>query len=85
MSFEEILSKLNRNTTKYITVTGGEPLSQKNVHSFMSELCDLEYSVSLETSNAITIEEVDPRVSIILDIKTPGSKESDKNISKRMF
>ena len=80
MSFEEILSKLNRNTTKYITITGGEPLSQKNVQSLMKELCDLKYSVSLETSNAITIEDVDPRVSIILDIKTPGSLESNKNL-----
>ena len=80
MSFEEILSKLNRDTTKYITITGGEPLSQKNVQSLMKELCDLKYSVSLETSNAITIEDVDPRVSIILDIKTPGSLESDKNL-----
>lgn len=80
MSFEEILSKLNRDTTKYITITGGEPLSQKNVQSLMKELCDLNYSVSLETSNAITIEDVDSRVSIILDIKTPGSMESDKNL-----
>ena len=80
MSFEEILSKLNRDTTKYITITGGEPLSQKNVQSLMKELCDLNYSVSLETSNAITIEDVDSRVSIILDIKTPGSQESDKNL-----
>jgi 7-carboxy-7-deazaguanine synthase len=80
MSFEEILSKLNRNTTKYITITGGEPLSQKNVQSLMKELCDLNFSVSLETSNAITIEDVDSRVSIILDIKTPGSLESDKNL-----
>ena len=80
MSFEEILSKLNRDTTKYITITGGEPLSQKNVQSLMKELCDLKYSVSLETSNAITIEDVDSRVSIILDIKTPGSQESDKNL-----
>ena len=46
----------------------------------MKELCDLNYSVSLETSNAITIEDVDSRVSIILDIKTPGSLESDKNL-----
>ena len=80
MSFEEILSKLNRDTTKYITITGGEPLSQKNVQSLMKELCDLNYSVSLETSNAITIEDVGSRVSIILDIKTPGSLESDKNL-----
>ena len=81
MSFKEILSKLNKETTKYITITGGEPLYQKNVLSFMKDLCDLNYSVSLETSNAVPIDDVDSRVSIILDIKTPGSKESDKNLT----
>ncbi len=80
MSFEEILLKLNKKTTKYITVTGGEPLSQKNIFSFMKELCNQGYSVSLETSNALPIDKVDSRVSIILDIKTPGSRESDKNL-----
>ncbi len=48
----------------------------------MKELCDLEYSVSIETSNAYTIEEIDPRVSVILDIKTPASNEADKNLVK---
>jgi 7-carboxy-7-deazaguanine synthase len=81
MSFKEILSKLNNERTKYITITGGEPLSQKNVNSFMKDLCDLNYSVSLETSNALPIDNVDSRVSIILDIKTPGSNESDKNLT----
>ena len=80
MSFEDILSKLNKKITKYVTVTGGEPLSQKNVFSFMKDLCDLKYSVSLETSNALPIDDVDHRVSIILDIKTPASMESDKNL-----
>jgi 7-carboxy-7-deazaguanine synthase len=80
MSFKEILSKLNKETTKYITVTGGEPLSQKNALCFMKDLCDLNYSVSLETSNALPIDDVDSRVSIILDIKTPGSNEADKNL-----
>ena len=81
MSFKEILSKLNNERTKYITITGGEPLSQKNVNSFMKDLCDLNYSVSLETSNAMPIDNVDSRVSIILDIKTHRSNESDKNLT----
>ena len=79
-SFDEVLFEINQNKTKYITITGGEPLAQKNVLLFMKELCDLKYSVSIETSNAYTIEEIDPRVSIILDIKTPASNEAEKNI-----
>ncbi len=79
-SFDEVLFEINQNKTKYITITGGEPLAQKNILLFMKELCDLKYSVSIETSNAYTIEEIDPRVSIILDIKTPASNEAEKNI-----
>ena len=78
--FDEVLLEINQNKTKYITITGGEPLAQKNILLFMKELCDLKYSVSIETSNAYTIEEIDSRVSIILDIKTPASNEADKNI-----
>tara|TARA_B100000900_G_scaffold331709_1_gene292448 strand:- start:613 stop:1254 length:642 start_codon:yes stop_codon:yes gene_type:complete len=81
-SFDEILSEINQNETKYITITGGEPLAQKNILLFMKELCDLKYNVSIETSNAYTIETIDSRVSIILDIKTPASNEADKNIVK---
>ena len=81
-SFDEILIEINQNKTKYITITGGEPLAQKNILLFMKELCDLEYSVSIETSNAYTIEEIDSRVSVILDIKTPASNEADKNLVK---
>ena len=81
-SFDEILIEIDQNKTKYITITGGEPLAQKNILLFMKELCDLKYSVSIETSNAYTIEEIDPRVSIILDIKTPASNEADKNLVK---
>lgn len=80
MTFDEIISKLNINLTKFVTVTGGEPLAQKNVLFFMSKLCDLGYSVSIETSNCISIKDIDSRVSIILDVKTPGSQEEDKNM-----
>ena len=80
MSFTEIISNIKKNNTKYVTVTGGEPLAQKNVLVFLKHLCDLDFSVSMETSNAFDISEIDSRVSIILDVKTPASNESDKNI-----
>ena len=79
-SFDEIIEEIKKNKTKYVTITGGEPLAQKNTLLFMEELCDLGYSVSLETSNAYTIKDIDSRVSIILDIKTPASNEADKNL-----
>ena len=63
----------------YVCVTGGEPLAQKNCLPLLSALCDAGYSVSLETSGALPIDAVDPRVSRILDIKTPASGEVEKN------
>lgn len=64
----------------FITVTGGEPLAQANCLELLTALCDAKLTVSLETSGAISIEDVDSRVRIILDIKTPGSGEVDKNL-----
>lgn len=63
--------------TEYVCVTGGEPLLQKEIFGFMKKLCDLNYKVSLETSGSKSIEHVDPRVKIILDVKTPDSGEPD--------
>ena len=63
----------------YVTVTGGEPLAQPNCLSLLELLCDAGYNVSLETSGAMPIEQVDKRVSIVMDLKTPASKEVDKN------
>jgi 7-carboxy-7-deazaguanine synthase len=63
-----------------VTVTGGEPLAQKECHGLLTALCDAGYSVSLETGGAMDIRAVDPRVSVILDIKTPGSGELAKNL-----
>jgi 7-carboxy-7-deazaguanine synthase len=60
-------------------VTGGEPLAQKECHQLLTLLCDAGYSVSLETSGAMNVSDVDVRVSKILDVKTPGSGESEKN------
>jgi 7-carboxy-7-deazaguanine synthase len=63
-----------------VEITGGEPLLQKNVLPLMSMLCDLDYSVLLETSGAHDISKIDPRVYRIMDLKTPGSGEADKNL-----
>ncbi len=79
MDFDEIIAQLKQYNTPYITVTGGEPLAQKACYDFLSLLCELGYRVSLETSGAIDISPVDGRVSRVVDIKTPGSGEQQKN------
>lgn len=66
--------------TRHVTVTGGEPLAQKNCLSLLTLLCDSAYQVSLETSGALDISHVDNRVMKIMDIKTPASGEVDKNL-----
>ncbi len=80
MTIEAIVDATANYRTRYVTVTGGEPLAQKNCHALMTALCDRGYSVSLETSGAIDVATVDARVSRILDIKTPGSGEAAKNL-----
>lgn len=80
MSIENILAEVARYRCRYVTVTGGEPLAQKNCLALLKALCDRGYSVSLETSGALDVSGVDPRVSKILDIKTPGSGECDRNL-----
>ena len=75
MSLDEILDKVASLGAHYITVTGGEPLAQKACWPLLTALCDVGYSVSLETGGAIDTSQVDSRVSVILDIKTPGSGE----------
>ena len=79
MSFDEIIEEINKYKTRHITVTGGEPLAQKNCIPFLEKLCDLGYEVSLETSGAIMVDEVDMRVTKVVDVKTPASGEVDKN------
>jgi len=79
LSLAEVLDKVAQFKTRYVTVTGGEPLAQKNCLPLLRQLCDAGYSVSLETSGALDISKVDPRVSKILDIKTPASGEAKKN------
>ena len=79
VSIEEIIKNIEKYSTKYVTVTGGEPLAQKECITLLKKLCDRGYLVSLETSGALDISTVDPRVVKIVDIKTPGSLESSKN------
>ncbi|MEO6117903.1 MAG: 7-carboxy-7-deazaguanine synthase QueE [Methylotenera sp.] len=79
MEISDILLKVAEYGTQYVTVTGGEPLAQKDCHVLLKDLCDAGYSVSLETGGAIDTSLVDKRVSVILDIKTPGSGEMENN------
>ena len=79
-SFDEILKKVASYQAQYVCVTGGEPLAQKGCNEFLKMLCDAGYKVSLETSGAMDISQVDQRVSVIMDIKTPGSGEASKNL-----
>ncbi len=79
MEISDILLKVAEYGAHYVTVTGGEPLAQKDSHALLKALCDAGYSVSLETGGAMDIGFVDPRVSIILDVKTPDSGEVKNN------
>ena len=75
---EEIIQEIKKFDTNYVTVTGGEPLAQKNCIDLMNQLCELGYQVSIETGGALDIKDVHSKVKIILDVKTPKSNE-DKN------
>ena len=79
-SIGAILETVAGFSTPYVTVTGGEPLAQKNTLPLLTQLCDEGYRVSLETSGAMDITGVDPRVNRILDLKTPGSGEEQRNL-----
>lgn len=78
-TIDAILEEVKKYRTQFVTVTGGEPLAQKDCLVLLKRLCDLDYDVSLETSGALDVSLVDPRVVKVIDIKTPGSGEVDKN------
>lgn len=80
MEIEGILEQVAQYQTPYVCVTGGEPLAQKKCLELLKQLCDAGYSVSLETGGSQDIGSVDNRASVILDIKTPGSGEVEKNV-----
>jgi 7-carboxy-7-deazaguanine synthase len=79
-SIQEIIDEVCKTEVKHVCVTGGEPLAQKNCAPLLVELCEMGFNVSLETSGAIDIKSVDKRVSRIVDIKTPGSGEVERNL-----
>ncbi len=79
MTFDDILEQVRNYRTRYITVTGGEPLAQKSCNDLLTALCDEGYDVSLETSGAIDVCDVDGRVVKVMDLKTPGSDEEERN------
>lgn len=79
MAISAILAKVAGFGARQVCVTGGEPLAQKNCLPLLTALCDAGYDVSLETSGALDIGHVDPRVSRIVDLKAPGSGEAHRN------
>ncbi len=79
ISFEDIFAKLDTFGCKLIEVTGGEPLAQKNVFPFITELCDRGYEVLIETGGFVSTESVDERAKVILDVKCPTSGEAERN------
>lgn len=76
----QILDAVDSYSVQHVTVTGGEPLAQAGCHVLLAHLCDKGYEVSLETSGALDISQVDERVSRVVDIKTPGSGEQHRNL-----
>jgi 7-carboxy-7-deazaguanine synthase len=83
-SLEEILEQVREYRCDQVCVTGGEPLAQKGALDLLSALCDAGYRVSLETSGALDISPVDPRVFRVMDIKTPGSGEVERNLMSNL-
>lgn len=79
-SIAEVLAEVQQYPTQYVCVTGGEPLAQPNCLPLLTVLSDQGYQVSLETSGAMPIADVDARVHTVLDVKTPGSGEMHRNL-----
>ncbi|MHA3079900.1 7-carboxy-7-deazaguanine synthase QueE [Acinetobacter sp. ANC 5502] len=79
-SLDKIIETAQAYQTPYICVTGGEPLAQPNCIALLDRLCELGFEVSLETSGALDVSKVDPRVSKVLDLKTPTSGEAHRNL-----
>jgi 7-carboxy-7-deazaguanine synthase len=79
IAFEDVFAKLDEFGCKLVEITGGEPLAQKNVFPFITALCDRGYEVLIETGGFVSTEHVDPRASVILDVKCPASGEAERN------
>ena len=79
ITIDTILQQVENNGARHVTVTGGEPLVQKEVYPLMKQLCDVGYKVSVETGGMVDISEVDSRVERVVDLKTPASGEVEQN------
>ncbi|MCK7527327.1 MAG: radical SAM protein [Ignavibacteriales bacterium] len=79
-SIEEILAEIKKYDCNLVEITGGEPLVQNEVFLLMKILCDTGYNVMVETGGSLSIEEIDQRVKVIMDLKCPSSKMADKNL-----
>jgi 7-carboxy-7-deazaguanine synthase len=79
-TFAEIEAEIRKHGTRYVCVTGGEPLAQPRCAALLAALCDAGFDVSLETSGAHDIAAVDTRVARVVDVKTPGSREAHRNL-----
>jgi 7-carboxy-7-deazaguanine synthase len=79
MSLAQILERVRELGAHHVCVTGGEPLAQRGVFALMTALCDAGHRVSIETSGALPIDAIDPRVVRVVDLKTPGSGEVERN------
>lgn len=79
LSFDTIFEQVAKYGAQFVCVTGGEPLAQPGAIKLLQKLADQGYSVSLETSGAMDVTGVDPRVSVVMDLKTPASGEVDRN------
>lgn len=77
MTVDQVFDSVMAFTTPMIELTGGEPLLQEEVYPLMNRLCDAGKRVLIETSGAVATDRIDPRVHVILDVKTPGSGEVD--------
>ena len=79
IELDGILEQVASYPARLVTVTGGEPLAQPGALALMQRLCDANYQVSIETSGALDVADIDPRVSVVMDLKAPGSDESHRN------
>ncbi len=79
-SIADIIAQVEQYKTRYITVTGGEPLAQPACLELLTQLADKDYIVSLETSGALDVSQVDPRIVKVMDLKTPASAEESRNL-----
>jgi len=80
MSIDDVVSKVCEYNCYHVTVSGGEPLAQKACLPLLEGLCDKGLQVSIETSGAMDISAIDSRVMVVMDLKTPDSKEVDRNL-----